>query len=140
MHPVPMMIYWVLASLILPIVIIRIVGSVSRSFTVDDWGSACLMVAAMWVVGWVLATPMQIAHGAILEIISGRSAEQAPTGPLNASTLVMIGFSFVKDVILLFVLGLILPGVSVRGIVGVLVAAALIAVVTASPYIFAAFL
>jgi hypothetical protein len=133
-----MMIYWLVISLLLPAVIIRIVGGLSRSFTVDDWGSAFLMVAAMWAVGWVLVVPMEIANTAMLELIHGSPVPPVPTSPWSASLVVVIGLSFVTDVLLLFILGLLLPGVSVRGIVGILVAAALMAVLSATaPFLLA---
>ncbi len=119
---------WVLVSMIFSAIAIGMVGGMSKSFVVKDFGSAFIAAFAMTLVGWLV--PLDVIYSGIAGLMLG------PVSPHGAAAtasqygwLLLGGFTFVVNTILLFLVAMFTPGIEVRGVLGVIVAAAFLTVI-----------
>jgi uncharacterized membrane protein YvlD (DUF360 family) len=119
---------WTLGMLVLTAVAIGVVGGLSKTFVVKDFGSAFIAAFVMTLVGWL--APLEAVYAAMAPLVFGPVAPHADTtGFAPYVWLFLGGFTFVVNTILLFVVALLTPGIELRGVFGLLVAAALVTVV-----------
>jgi uncharacterized membrane protein YvlD (DUF360 family) len=119
---------WVLFSMILSAIVIGIVGGISKTLVVNDFGSAFIAAFVMTLIGWL--APLEGLYAAIAPFVLG--SVQPHGGAETASQyawLFLGGFMFVVNTFLLFLIAIFTPGIEVRGVVGVIVAAAFLTMV-----------
>jgi hypothetical protein len=109
---------------------ILVAGSMTSSLQVSDFGSAFLMAAAMVAAGWLLSMPIHMAEGALMAWLTG-SAEPPtrPTGWWLYSRYLFAGFTFAQNFVLFYIVGLLMPGITIRGLLGPLVAITLMTLI-----------
>jgi uncharacterized membrane protein YvlD (DUF360 family) len=117
-----------LAMVVLNAIAIGVVGGLSKTFVVKDFGSAVLAAFVMTIVAWVV--PVDAAYGAIASVVFGPVEPHVdPTGLAEYTWLFLGGFLFIINTLLLFVVALVTPGIELRGVFGLVVAAAVLTIV-----------
>jgi uncharacterized membrane protein YvlD (DUF360 family) len=109
--------------------VILIVGSMTRSLEVKDFGSAFSVALVMTIAGWVLSTALAMAQTALMASIPGAGFPSGPDGPGAHAIYVGAAFAFVVNVILFLVIASLMSGVTIRGFLGPLLAVVLITAV-----------
>jgi uncharacterized membrane protein YvlD (DUF360 family) len=105
---------------------ILMVGSMTSSLEVKDFGSAFAVALAMTAVGWLLSTPLAMAQAALIHSFTGSSPPSGPDGPWAYAIYISAAFAFVVNLILFLVVASVMSGVTIRGVLGPLLAVVLI--------------
>ena len=124
---------WFLLSLFLTAVVIVFVAGATSSLEVEGFGAALIAAFIMIAVGGVAAIPIGMLQTVILGAIFGTTGPpgQVSDPQTHAVYLLAVGVSlaFVINILLFGVVASVTPGITVRGIWGVVLAAAMITVV-----------
>ena len=122
---------WFLVSLFLTAVVIVFVAAVTSSLEVEGFGAALIAAFLMIAVGGVAAIPIGMLQTPILGAIFGSTGGQVSDPQTHAAYQLALGVSlaFVINTLVFAVVAAMTPGISVRGVWGVVLAAALITVV-----------
>ena len=102
------------------------VGSLTSSLEVKDFGSAFALALAMTAVGWLLSTPLAMAQEALIRSFTGASAPSGPDGAYTYAIYISAAFAFVVNLILFLVVASLMSGVTIRGVLGPFLVVALI--------------
>ena len=116
-----------LVMLVLTAIAIGVVGGVSKTFVVKDFGSAFIAAFVMTIVGWL--APLEVVYNAVAPLMFGAAEPGSATDASQYVWLVLGAFIFVVNTLLLFLVALVAPGIELRGVFGLIVAAAVITVV-----------
>lgn len=121
-----------LGMAVLSAIVIALVGNLSKTLVVQDIGSAFVAALAMELIAWIL--PLGMVFQLFAPSLAGAGAPGDPF-PFQGM-LLLYAVSFVVNLILFFIVALLTPGIEVRGVTGVIVAAAaLTALDAATPYL-----
>ena len=126
---------FMLAVVVLSGFAILAAGSTTSSLQVKDFGSAFVAAAAMTAAGWLLSMPIQMVQTGLMEWLTGSAGAPAEfTGwwLISWSWLVFAAFTFAENFILFFIVGPLMPGISIRGLPGPLVAIILMTLIDLS--------
>jgi uncharacterized membrane protein YvlD (DUF360 family) len=107
-----------LALLLVSGLVILMVGSLTSSLEVKDFGTAIAVALAMAAAGWLLSTPLAMAQEALVHAFTGSSASSGPNGPLAYAIYINAAFAFVVNLILFLVVASVMSGVTIRGVLG----------------------
>jgi hypothetical protein len=115
-------------DLALGVAVVWSIGASSSTYEVEGLGPAIVVAFAMSAAGWFLAIPLTAVYGHIYSTIFGYCAQDCSDRMVYLQLTGML-LGFVVDVPLLLLVGLLVPGVEVRGIGGAAAIAAGLAVV-----------
>ena len=115
-----------LALLLVSGFVIVMVGSLTSSLEVKDFGSAFAVALAMTAIGWLLSTPLAMAQEALIHSLTGSSAPSGPDGPWAYAIYINAALAFVVNLILFLVVASVMSGVTIRGVLGPFLAVVLI--------------
>jgi uncharacterized membrane protein YvlD (DUF360 family) len=113
-------------DLLVSAAVIRVVGGLSKTFEVEDWGPALL--AALFLTAIAFFAPLGLLYDGLWAVVFGPTARE--TGVRSESAVAFQGIlSFVMNTFLLFIVALVTPGIVVRGLFGVVLTATLLTIV-----------
>lgn len=111
----------------LTVAVVWIVGSSSLTYQVDDLGTAALSAIAMSFLGLLLSGVLAPAETWLhLTVLGSFESGLMTPSRFTAAHVLNAGVTFVTNAILLLAVGLLVPGVTIRGAAGLLIAAALL--------------
>jgi uncharacterized membrane protein YvlD (DUF360 family) len=114
--------------MILSAIVIGVVGGMSKTLVVTDFGSAFIAAFAMTLIGWL--APIEGLYAAIAPLVFGPIQQHGEAATASQYVWLFLGgFTFVVNTLLLFLVAMFTPGIEVRGFVGVVVAGAFLTVV-----------
>ena len=118
-----------LGMAVLSAIVIALVGNLSKTLVVQDIGSAFVAALAMALIDWLLPFGMlyQLAVPA-LGAVAGAPDTQAAWQSFGLLYAVL----FVLNLVIFFIVALLTPGIEVRGVTGVVAAAAALTVLDAA--------
>ena len=118
-----------LLDLLLSAAVIRIVGGLSKTFEVDDWGPALLAAFFLAAIGFF--APMGLLYEGVFAAAFGPQARRDGAS-MEMALLLNGALSFVINGLLLTIVGFVTPGITLRGIYGVLLTAVLLTAIELS--------
>jgi len=124
------MVLALLVGLLLTTLVIRITGTLTPSFEVDDGGSALIAAAVMTVVRWLFASPVAFLESTMTTALFGPIESELTSG-WRYQPFFHYGVAFLWTTLLLWVAALVTPNIRIRGVLGVLLAAAVLTAVDA---------
>ena len=115
----------ILVSLLLATLVIRVGGTLSGSFEVEDAPSALIAATVMTALGWLLSTPITFLESTLTTALFGPIESELTKG-WQYQLVLHYGIAFLWTTLLLWLAALVTPNIRVRGALGVLLTAALL--------------